>query len=265
MKKGLSNVWWYFLIAYGFTWLFELPRTLDSQGIMESPPILLTLSKYLPALGPFVAAFFLTLLIDGRKGMLNLLKRGWDIRFRKIWWLPIFLLIPVMEGIAVVLSHLIAGEAFPEIPLLIQPAAYLKSLLLLLVLAALEEYGWRGFALDRLQMRWNALVSSLILAAFWGPWHFQQWMIGGRDVPFFAFWYGICMHSILFTWFYNNTRRSLLPVILVHALMNAQIFPTWQNSNSAMIFVAIWTLVTLAIIIIWKPRRFVRHPRNEFK
>jgi membrane protease YdiL (CAAX protease family) len=163
MKKGLSNVWWYFLIAYGFTWLFELPRTLDSQGVMESPKILLTLSRYLPALGPFVAAFFLTFLIEGRKGMLNLLKRGWDIRFRKIWWLPIFLLIPAMEGTAVVLSHFIAGDAFPDIPLLIQPAAYLKSLLVLLALAALEEYGWRGFALDRLQMKWNALVSSLIL------------------------------------------------------------------------------------------------------
>lgn len=260
MKRRFSNVWWYFLIAFGFTWLFELPRTLDALGIVKSPKYLLVLSKFLPALGPFVAAFFLTYLIEGKTGMLVLLKRGWDTRFRKIWWLSIFLLVPVMEAISVLLAHILAGEAFPDITLISKPVTYFKSLILLLVLAALEEYGWRGFALDRLQMRWNALLSSLILAAFWGPWHLQQWIMGGRDIPFFAFWYGICMHSILFTWYYNNTRRSLLPVILVHALMNAQVVPTWQNSSSAMIFVGVWTLVTIGIVIFWKPRRFVRHP-----
>ena len=59
MKKEPSNVWWFFLIAFVFTWLFELPRTLDSRGILEFPKFLLNLSKYLPALGPFVAAFFM--------------------------------------------------------------------------------------------------------------------------------------------------------------------------------------------------------------
>ncbi len=263
MKKELSNVWWFFLIAYGFTWLFELPRTLDSQGIIESPQFLLALSKYLPGFGPFVAAFFLTYLSSGKEGVIDLLKRGWSVRFGKIWWLPILFLIPAMEGISVLLARLIGGEAITQISLFARPAAYLKSFLVLFCLAALEEYGWRGYALDRLQTRWNALASSLILAAFWGPWHLQQWIMGGRDVPFFAFWYGICMHSILFTWFYNNTRRSLLPVIFVHALMNAQIFPTWSNSSSAMIFVGVWTLVTIAIIVIWKPKRFVRYRENR--
>jgi membrane protease YdiL (CAAX protease family) len=141
-----------------------------------------------------------------------------------------------MEGMAVLLARLLGGAAFPQIPLLAQPATYCKSLSLLLLLAAFEEYGWRGYALDRLQMKWNALASSLIVAAFWGPWHLQQWIMGSRDMPFLAFWYGILMESILLTWYYNNTNRSLLPVILAHASMNAQIFPTWNNPSSAMIF-----------------------------
>jgi len=204
----------------------------------------------------------MTCLRGGKAEAWNLLKRAWDVKFKKIWWLSIFLLIPAMEGISVLLAYFIGGESIPEIPLLNQPIIYLKSFLGLLVFATLEEYGWRGYALDRLQSKWNALVSSLILAAFWGPWHLQQWIMGGRDVPFFAFWYGICMHSILFTWYYNNTKKSLLPVILVHALMNAQVFPTWNNNHSAMIFVIVWTLVTIAIIVFWKPKQFVRHSKS---
>lgn len=263
MKKGLSNVWWFFLIAIGFTWLFELPRTLDFQGIMESPRFLLMLSNYLPALGPFVAAFFLTYLNDGKDGVFNLLKRGWDIRFRRIWWFPVLFLIPAMESTSVFLANLIGGKAIPEIHLFTRPLSYFEAFLSLLCLAMLEEYGWRGYALDRLQTKWNVLIASLILAAFWGPWHLQQWFMGNRSVPFFAFWYGIIMHSILFTWLYNNTKRSLLPVILVHALMNAQIFPTWENAESAMIFVVIWTLVCITIIIFWKPGRFVRYKEEK--
>ena len=138
------------------------------------------------------------------------------------------------------------------------PTSYAKTFLGLFYLAVLEEYGWRGYALDRLQVRWNALTSSLILAAFWGPWHLQQWFMGGRSVPFFAFWYGICMESILLTWLYNNTKRSLLPVILFHTLLNAQIFPTWNTMTSTMIFVLIWTIVPIVVIIVWGPRRLVR-------
>jgi CAAX protease family protein len=78
------------------------------------------------------------------------------------------------------------------------------------------------------------------------------------DVPFFGFCHGIVMESILLTWIYNNTRSSLLPVILVHALMNAQVFPTWESPSSAWMFVLIWTLVTVALVVFWGPRSLVR-------
>ena len=260
MKKKNGSVWWFFLIAIGFTWLFEFPRTLDSRGIIESPALLLNLARYLPPWGPFFAAFLLTYLSSGKDGMKKLLKKGWDTKFGKIWWIPTLLLLPVMEGLAVLFAT-IFGEAFPELVIFTQPMTYARTFLGLFYLAALEEYGWRGYALDRLQGRWNALTSSLILAAFWGPWHLQQWFMGGRSVPFPAFWYGICMEAILLTWLYNNTKKSLLPVILFHTLLNAQIFPTWGTKMSAIIFVSIWTLVPITIIFIWGPRRLVHCKR----
>jgi membrane protease YdiL (CAAX protease family) len=261
MKKDNGNLWWFFLIAIGFTWLFQLPLVLDSRGIVDSPPSLSRVALYISQLGPFIAAFLLTYLSDGRDGATRLLKRGWSTGFPGIWWIPTLLLLPAMEGLAVSSATLFGGEAFPELVILAHPGSYARSLLGLLYLAALEEYGWRGYVLDRLQKRWNALTSSLILAAFWGPWHLQQWFMGDTyrsTVPFAAFWYGILMQSILLTWLYNNTRRSLLPVIIFHAMMNAQVFPTWDNVPSTVSFVSIWTLVTIAVVVIWGPRKLVR-------
>ena len=112
MKIKDENVWWFFLITIGFSWLFELPRTLDSQGIVESPKLLLRFVGFLPPWGPFIAAFILTYLSHGKNGMIRLLKRGWDTTFKKIWWIPILLLLPIMEGLAVILAKIFGGEKY---------------------------------------------------------------------------------------------------------------------------------------------------------
>jgi membrane protease YdiL (CAAX protease family) len=45
------------------------------------------------------------------------------------------------------------------------------ALQLLLLGPLAEELCWRGYALDALQEKWGALVSSLVLGFFWPLWH----------------------------------------------------------------------------------------------
>ena len=92
-----------------------------------------------------------------------------------------------------------------------------------------EELGWRGFALDRLQNGWNALVASLILGIIRAAWHFPLFYIKGTPqqgmgLGTFLFWLCILQVvslSVLTTWVYNNTHRSILSAVFMHFMFNA--------------------------------------------
>jgi membrane protease YdiL (CAAX protease family) len=94
--------------------------------------------------------------------------------------------------------------------------------------AFLEEIGFRGYALEKLQNKLGPLVGTLILGAFFGAWllpeffqpgSFQYAMGGLRFYPWFILteigW------SVLMTWVYNKTNKSsLIAGYLFHAAFN---------------------------------------------
>ncbi|NLN86173.1 MAG: CPBP family intramembrane metalloprotease [Syntrophomonadaceae bacterium] len=41
----------------------------------------------------------------------------------------------------------------------------------------LEEFGWRGYALPKLQAKYSPLKSSLILGFMWAVWHCPQFLV----------------------------------------------------------------------------------------
>lgn len=79
---------------------------------------------------------------------------------------------------------------------------------------ALEEPGWRGFALPRLQRRYPPLRATLVLGLVWGLWHVPLYGPLGFVVPLvLAFFY---------TWLYNRTGSVLLPILLHASFTPAQ-------------------------------------------
>ena len=96
-----------------------------------------------------------------------------------------------------------------------------------------EEPGWRGFALPRMQERMGPLAASVLLGVLWGLWHLPVFILipgynstsGGvvsiavSVLVFTAV--GAVGQSLLLTWLFNNTRGSVLLVVLAHGSLNA--------------------------------------------
>lgn len=170
-----KRLWLFFLLAYGFSWLFWIPQALATDGaaIPAGVSAFLNSSFNPAAFGPLIAALVLTSLDEGWKGAMGLLKRGPDFRFKKIWLLAILLLPPLIFTGATLLS-VSTGTTRLDLSVLSNPMVAVVAFVVILLTAGplQEEFGWRGYALPRLQSRYNALVSSLILGGLWWLWHF---------------------------------------------------------------------------------------------
>jgi membrane protease YdiL (CAAX protease family) len=112
---------------------------------------------------PSLLAIFLTWKKEGLSGLRILGQR--IIQFKLGWrWYGYTLLIVFAGTTGQLIISKLLGNKLNWFIFLTQ----LGSFLPLLVLGPLsEEIGWRGYALGRLQARWNALTSSLIVGLVW--------------------------------------------------------------------------------------------------
>ncbi len=117
-----------------------------------------------------------------------------------------------------------------------------------------EEPGWRGFALPRLQAKFSPLVSSLILGVFWAVWHAPA-RFGGIEAKSLSDtlveWVLIVLVTVIFTWFFNRTKGSILVTALVHPAMNtATSFLT--GSLGALILLFVFMLFVIVLDRMWR-------------
>lgn len=170
--------------------------------------------------------------IEGRKGgVRELLGRFLIGRVGIRWWAYAVLFGAIPAVAALYLFNLFDGPAVTWDGL--KPLSSIVPMIIVLtVLAGMgEEFGWRGFAMPRLQARYNALVSSLIIGLLWGIWHTPLFLTEGTiqskwlaEVGWIsAVGYTIfCMSwSIQYTWVFNNTKGSVLLAAVIHGAVNA--------------------------------------------
>jgi membrane protease YdiL (CAAX protease family) len=213
-------------------------------------------------IGPFVPSrlgIYLTWRKEGLPGLRSLGRR--ILQFKLGWrWYALTFLIVIAGTLGQVLIYRLIGNQFNAQVFVAQ----LGSFLPLLILGPLsEEIGWRGYVLDRLQTRWSALVSSLIIGLVWSLWHLPLFLIPGTSqhemgVPFIGFLIKLTSSSVLYTWLYNNTRRSLWSAILLHWLYTyaAQVMSSGVVRSPLYNGLEYLPYVFMAavVVLVWKPQ-----------
>jgi membrane protease YdiL (CAAX protease family) len=110
-----------------------------------------------------------------------------------------------------------------------------------------EEFGWRGYALDRLLVRFGFLKGSLILGFIWAIWHLPWYFTPGqaqynllKDSVFHALMFipSVMMLSVFVSFVYVKTGRSILAGALVHMFSNligSQLLSSYTTEISMLI------------------------------
>jgi len=218
----------FLLYTFLWSWLLWLPGILDSHNVNIPEPLLAL--GMLAVFGPTVSAFIMVAKTTGKSGVKDMLKRGFFFRFQKKWLLPVLLLAPASSALSLFIGSLLTGENVSLPSLTVVP----ELLIMFFVGGPLaEEFGWRGFALDKFQSFLSPLKAGLLLGVIWGVWHLPLHFISGsvqENIPVWAYILIITVSSVLFTWIYNRTNRSIAAVMLFHWTVNIGniVFPYWQ-------------------------------------
>ena len=260
----LSSPWVYFVSTLTLSWVFTIPIALSGESLDQSPVLMVLYA--LGGLGPAVSAISLTYLTQDSDGRRDYWWRIVDIRRIPLKWYAVILLtVPTITALAALVDKLLGGQGImleEAARFLDNPLSLLPFTLFTLLFGPLpEEIGWRGYALDRLQSRWSALVSSLILGSVWAIWHLPQFFIRGTyqhnlgfgwPPSFWTFALNIVFQSLLYTWIYNNTSRSTLSAILLHFMTN-YIGELFGLSNRAEMFaLGLWFIAAILIVVDWE-------------
>jgi len=211
--------------------------------------------QWVAGMGPSLAALFLLLRQEGKPGIKALWRRV--INFRLGWWyLPTLLLLPAALVLAHLLNLLLFHAPFPRTGLLAEPWWIPVLFVMFFILQFSEELGWRGYALDRLQQRWSALLSSVILGSIWAIWHLPMFLSSGfghhdNRLPFGQFFLTLVLMSVLITWLQNNTRSSLVPALVLHAFINmsGEVLPLIAKHDNLPNTHTAWALANGVLII----------------
>jgi membrane protease YdiL (CAAX protease family) len=255
------------LLMFALTW----PIDLANSGIL---PVQFPFIVYVFLGWGFIfASVIMTGLTLGKDGVVALLRRYAQWRIGWKWYLAAFLLAPSLIVLAVyihaarvgvspdfstVMAHKILG-AETSLPLFVLPFFLVE------IITNGEEIGWRGYVLPRLQARYSALASTLILGLIWGFWHLPKYLSHWSMVSFAWFMVHAMAYAVILTWLYNNTKGSLLLVAISHASANtAGVFMPMANTVSSesmgvyIIFVLLEVITAIIIVILTGSERFSR-------
>ena len=194
----------FFALAYVLTWAL-LPFSRISVAF-----------SLLALCGPAAAAI-MTAAMCGRTERAELRDRVTAWRARAYWYLLALLLPLPISALRSGIEHLLGAPG----PLQLQPISALS--MIVFVLVAGEEIGWRGFAMPRLTERVGWIHASLTIGVLWAFWHLPLFFMAGMPqygtpfLPYVGYTIGL---SVILGALTLSTSGSVIIATLFHGAVN---------------------------------------------
>jgi membrane protease YdiL (CAAX protease family) len=276
-----NHLWFYFLLTFVImllTWgvmaVFQIPGASAASGAGGSQVgglILLLLGGF----SPTFASLILTARFDGKPGLQYLWNNVKKTGFGGKWYAVLFFLPLLIVAIRVAI-YTLQGNALIPSHLIQNPASLIGFTLPILIIGPIsEEFGWRGYALERAISRFGIVKGNLLLGVIWAFWHLPLFFIAGTiqqingnpPVEFSIFFLLVLGLNIFFNWLYIQTGRSLFAAMLVHFVFNwlFSFSNTFMNVTTAgrLINALAYAMLGVLILTLWiKKEKCSTNPRS---
>jgi len=261
MKNTNNVLVIFFALSFAMILPLVAPGILNNYKLTDIKipfELLVIIGSWTPNFAAFIVIVFV---IKQKGGIKELFKRWLMFRASVKWYVaaisPLF--VAAVAGFFYFLFDGVKTENPESVSLLLLFAMLIMSLI---TGAMGEELGWRGFALPRLQSKFNAFWASTVLGVLWGFWHLPLWFtgMGWESMSFGVFLYCCVLMSIILTWICNNTHGNLMLVTLFHLFynfgLNLMAF-VWHipTDKSILYMAAVLSVYTLMVVIIYGPSK----------
>ncbi|MBD5466408.1 MAG: CPBP family intramembrane metalloprotease [Lachnospiraceae bacterium] len=221
----------FFIITLAWTWGFGFAPVF--MGIEGTP--LGTFLFYFGGGAPSVTALFIVFLTYSKEQRKDYFMRCFSFRYMGIKWLVLTVLFfTLISIVAIGLGVYLFGYEMPEMNYIHAIIHNPLNLFLVLFFSVIsgplnEEFGWRGYALDRLFVRLGFTRATLLLGFIWGIWHLAWYFTPGQaqydllqNSLFDAIMYipSVMLLNFAVSYVYIKTKRSILAGALVHMFAN---------------------------------------------
>lgn len=183
-----------------------------------------------------MAPFFISqyMIFTSRRSDLirDFLNRLINPKLIRLGMLPVFFLImPTAVSVSILISLPFGGSLsqFQAAEGFSFSYGVVPALSLLVMAATFEELGWRGYAFDSLQSRFDFFTASIVFGVLWSFWHFPLVFVKHSyqyEIFHDNFWYvlnffvGIIPLGIIISWICVKNRKSVMAAVVFHFIVN---------------------------------------------
>ena len=259
----------FFVLTLLWTWTFGFIPVLF--GFTGTP--LGTFLFYFGGGAPSVVALFIVFLTYNKEQRRGYFHRCFSFKYMGWKWpLITVAFFTLITFVSLLLGVGVLGYDMPGMDYIHAVAKNPLNILVILLVTIIsgplnEEFGWRGFALDKLLVKFGFFGASVILGFIWGIWHLAWYFTPGQaqynllqDSVFHVVMYipSVILLNFVVTFVYIKTKRSILAGALVHMfgnLLGSQLLSPYSTEISSTIrYVKMAFFIALVIYTIFSKK-----------
>ena len=214
-----------FLVTYALWFAGAYLSFQDESGLYM-------LLMLLGLMEPFLISLVLILTSKNSDLKKDFVNRLINLRLIQLKMLPVLVLIMPLSVLASIFLSLPFGGSISQFQFaegFSFSTGFVPVLLILMLAAGFEELGWRGYAFDSLQSKYNFFTASIIFSVLWSLWHFPlifvnnsyQYEIFNENIWFAVnFFVSIIPMGVIISWFCIKNGKSVIAAILFHFIVN---------------------------------------------